>query len=333
VIWVGTLGAERIGKPREELHVLRTKTAGVVLSWALIAACTSEDRQIEITDPDASAGTGGSGGTAGGSAGAAASGGGGTSSDGSAGGGGTAGGAVSCSGVPSSAELGSQYLLVLSTNLDPTKPFVSLVDVTIQEASPQDRWIQWTLQPLAAVDRATPVGPVIAFGSSALGEDWSFLIESDQIVLPAEANPVTHYPVTASLSFDGKLCENFGCGNVGGTVTSPINGSLTGSTFAMVPQSLYADPPPINCDGDEAEPLAGGGSAGATGGDGISSACKACAGGSCTSVYTACSQNQKCSSCVNIDWDASGCANNAEYMAICACAAAGPCWNDCAPYC
>ncbi len=82
----------------------------------------------------------------------------------------------------------------------------------------------------------------------------------------------------------------------------------------------------------------GGGVAGATadgGLSGISGVCTTCATTTCALQMTACLGNGECASCANTDYEAAACKDNAQYKALCGCAAVtgSACHDQCAGFC
>jgi len=223
------------------------------LAWVLalgLVACGGAGSAGGVgTGGVAGANTGGTGATGtGGTAGSGALGGvGGT--------GATGGTSPSCD-----ADLGGGYFLALSLNVSRKQPVVFSVSMTVTDMNGAPV-TTWTLQPLEAADRTTPVGSPITWPSITHATDGSFSTDPPSMDLPPEANPLTPSAMTIDLAdFSGTLCNgSVSCGTFGGEVTSPISLALDGSTWtaSLVSGAVYPEPPPVDCIGTLADPAPG----------------------------------------------------------------------------
>lgn len=128
---------------------------------------------------------------------------------------------------------GNSYLLAISTPLDPSLPFQGIV--TINESPGQvEMSLQWLSLSLGS--RTEPRQPV--------GDTYYYTIPVDEtgfiywdfgpIVVPAAANPITGMDLSAAvLAGATPVGDPAYCGEVAGSVTSPIALDLAGSTHAM----------------------------------------------------------------------------------------------------
>jgi hypothetical protein len=130
------------------------------------------------------------------------------------------------------------YLFTLSAVITPTKPFVALATATIDsDASPPT--ITFSVQPLSAADRTTPVGDVIPGGPFAIEPDGSFVGDFGVIAMDGAANPISGSELQTELVLTGQaggLCKgsDFSCGTVTGIASKPIKDlNLAGSTFTL----------------------------------------------------------------------------------------------------
>lgn len=152
-----------------------------------------------------------------------------------------------------------EYVLAISVTLAPTKPILSLADITSSAVDGGDD-IAFSAQPLSASDRKTPVGASVALGPFPVGSDGSFRADLRGLEVTGAANPVTGGDITADVVLSGSLCGDghFFCGSVTGSVEKPVPLNLKGSTFTLTrldtPASLPIRPA-IDCAGTLADPL------------------------------------------------------------------------------
>lgn len=169
--------------------------------------------------------------------------------DGSVGSSGNAGSGGSTTGFLSGA-----HFLTFSASLSPADPFVAALDFTRDGPT-----FSFTIQPLAAIDRSTPVGSPSQHGPFPHDDAaWNATLMSP-LAIPGEANPVTGNPIVLDdLVFASRRIDPVICGSASGNLTQPAMISLDGSTFTLIPVTDLApapEPPPINCAGDLADPL------------------------------------------------------------------------------
>jgi len=84
---------------------------------------------------------------------------------------------------------------------------------------------------LDARDRRTPVGDALSAGPFPITEDGSFRAEMPEDTLDGDANPILPgLAITSALTLSARICgvKSFYCGTVGGRITDPVRGEVTG---------------------------------------------------------------------------------------------------------
>ena len=145
------------------------------------------------------------------------------------------------------------FFFALAAKLSPKTPITFKAVVTTEADG-----MHFSITPLDRMDRKTPIGDVAELGNYPIDADGNFTAAFPEMTIPGDANPITGSPIVATVSLSGAVCEDLICGDVSGTVTSPIMLDLAGgSTFTMVrvEGENYPEPPIINCAGDPANPL------------------------------------------------------------------------------
>jgi hypothetical protein len=156
-------------------------------------------------------------------------------------------------------EVAGEYLFAISASIAPKQPIVALASVS---TVPLDggTGIAFTIQPLAASDRTTPVDSPRSFGPFPVDESGAFRADLPGLQVSGAANPITPgASISADLVLTGSLCGSgdFFCGNASGQATSPIVLDLGGSTFTMTKVADGGAPPTrpaIDCSGALADP-------------------------------------------------------------------------------
>lgn len=172
--------------------------------------------------------------------------------------GGIGGDASTCTVAPNSVH--GQYLLAISVVIAPTKPIVTLTDLTTPAMS-GGTGLALSAQPLLASDRKTPVGAKISLGPFPIDANGGFVANIPGLQVTGLANPVTGGDITADIVLTGNLCGDgrFFCGTVTGQVQKPLPLDLQGSTFTLtrvdVDAGTFPTQPAINCAGDLADPI------------------------------------------------------------------------------
>jgi hypothetical protein len=167
--------------------------------------------------------------------------------------------------LPSPEQLSGTYLFVVSTPLDPSKPFVNLLEVRATREGESYR-ISMREQPLSAMDRKTPVGMFSTDRTFEVSPSGCFSSMPISFDIPAAANPIIALPATTELSFTGSIATaqrdatgavTFWCGDVDGRTLTPLPMSVAGSTFTATRISDASNLPPvvINCAMTPASPL------------------------------------------------------------------------------
>lgn len=156
-------------------------------------------------------------------------------------------------------EITGEYLFAISASIAPKQPIVALANVTTV-ALDGGTGIAFTVQPLAASDRTTPVDSPTSLGPFPVGADGAFRADIPGLQVSGVANPITPGAgISADLVLTGNLCGtgDFFCGNVSGQATSPIVLDLAKSTFTMTKVPDGGTPPirpAIDCSGTLADP-------------------------------------------------------------------------------
>lgn len=167
--------------------------------------------------------------------------------------------------LPAPEQLSGTFLFVVSTPLDPSKPFVNLLEVRATREGELYR-ITMREQPLSAMDRKTPVGMFSADRTFEVAPSGCFSSMALSFDIPAAANPIIALPATTELSFTGNIATaqrdangavGFWCGTVSGRTITPLPMSIDGSTFTAIRISDPNNLPPvvINCAMTPASPL------------------------------------------------------------------------------
>jgi hypothetical protein len=130
---------------------------------------------------------------------------------------------------------GPQMLLfALDTSLSPGLPFQAIVNAT-----PGTGTIDLTVQFLSLDQGSTTsprqlVGDVYAYPGLLVDGTGTFYWDTGVILIPGAANPITGEDMVASIQANVvPVGTPAYCGQAGGTVLSPIEVSLEGSTHAM----------------------------------------------------------------------------------------------------
>lgn len=154
----------------------------------------------------------------------------------------------------SQADVANGYLFTLSASISRNKPFLANATVTIDEGA---NTISFSVQPLDAGDKTTPVGAPIPGGPFPIEEDGSFVGDFGEVTMVGEANPISGSELATTLLLRGQpggWCaqSTFVCGEVEGIASKPIeNLDLKTSTFTfqrLENPGVYPEAV-INCDG------------------------------------------------------------------------------------
>jgi len=128
--------------------------------------------------------------------------------------------------VPAQADVQGDYLFALSARLLPTKPILGIGTITITQGASGPE-LSFSLQPLDAKDKKTPVGDPLVGGPFPISADGSFVADLGNIQVTGAANPISGSDLvtTATLTgAPGALCKpaDFFCGDVTGIVSKPL---------------------------------------------------------------------------------------------------------------
>ena len=171
--------------------------------------------------------------------------------------------------IPSAGQADGPVLLVVSVaTLDASKPVLLGGSITTTEPP---REVHFNLQPLDAMDRKTAVGAAIQQTYPVL-DDGALLAALDRTTIDGRANAIAYNsPIDSQVTLDGSVCklaqpwssgpvtpDNFYCGTLTGHLFAPIDSAIDG-TFTLIRLGSAAalpEPPPIDCAGTLASPLA-----------------------------------------------------------------------------
>lgn len=137
------------------------------------------------------------------------------------------------------ADVSGTFILGLDPSVNPGLPLQFIVTGTFTP-SPTGGSLNLEMQPLSLEPQQTtmprlPVGDALIFNDIEVREDGSYDVDLGEVTVIGEANPITGSELVATLTMSGFIQdENFICGLVNGTLTSPAELSLDGSTFGAV---------------------------------------------------------------------------------------------------
>ena len=161
---------------------------------------------------------------------------------------------VGSSGGPVAYDINGDFLLAVSTTVDPGKPlqFIATNTVTDDGAT-----LKTCLQPLTLMQGKVlvprePIGDPLCFEGLAI-DGGAFTIDAGIVMVTGMANPITGANITASLIMMGTIqSDDLYCGTVTGEVMDPPVGDITGSKFAAVrltDTAVLPNPVVIDCKG------------------------------------------------------------------------------------
>lgn len=130
-------------------------------------------------------------------------------------------------------DISGDYLLAVATVMNPSAPLLFFADFAI-DTSAEPWGLTVTMQPISHGDRSD-VGTAFEATGTIAG-DGVFSLDFGEVTIPGAANPVIPgVDVVAALLMGG--CTNsltFNCGNIAGSITTPAQLPLTGSTYGAV---------------------------------------------------------------------------------------------------
>jgi hypothetical protein len=131
--------------------------------------------------------------------------------------------------------VGPQLLLyAFSSSLSPGYPFQAIVNLTPGTGT-VDLTLQWLSLDIGSTTAPRqPVGDVYAYAALPVDGTGTFYWDTGIILIPAAANPITGEDLVVSIQANVvPVGVPAYCGVAGGTITSPVQTSLDGSTHAM----------------------------------------------------------------------------------------------------
>lgn len=163
---------------------------------------------------------------------------------------------VGTSGGPVAYDINGDFLLAVSTTVDPGKPLQFIATNTVTDDGDK-RSLQTCLQPLTLTQGKVtvprePIGDPLCFSGLEI-VDGAFTIDAGIVMVTGMANPITGANITASLIMMGTIqSDDLYCGTVTGEVMDPPVGDITGSKFAAVrltDTTVLPNPVVIDCKG------------------------------------------------------------------------------------
>jgi len=136
-------------------------------------------------------------------------------------------------------DISGSYLLGVAVSIDKSKPLRFKLDVTVNVDAGT---IDATMQPIAAppnngaTEPGTLVGEKFTASSPIDPAAGTFSLDFGGVDVPLEANPIIAVPAAADIALVGcTATPESSCGLVDGKLTKPIDQSIEGSTWAIVP--------------------------------------------------------------------------------------------------
>jgi len=126
------------------------------------------------------------------------------------------------------------FLMGLAASVDTSMPIEILSTQTLTPNSDGTAALDLSLQPLTYMGQKPTGSPIVEMGIPVTATG-TFTIDLGQVMVNADANPVTQTNLVATISLAGTLFSaDTECGAVTGMVTMPAPLNLDGSTFAAI---------------------------------------------------------------------------------------------------
>ncbi len=161
--------------------------------------------------------------------------------------------------MPTAEDLQDKFLFALSANIAKTIPILCLGTLTVSQGAAGAE-ISFSLQPLDAKDKKTPVGNPIAGGPFPIQADGSFVGDFGTIEVVGAANPISGSDLSTTAVLTGApggFCKpaDFICGDIAGNLTKPFALDLKGSkfTFQRITDPNAYPVAKIDCEGTPAK--------------------------------------------------------------------------------
>lgn len=160
------------------------------------------------------------------------------------------------SGGPMAYDINGDFLLAVSTTVNPATPLQFIATNTVTDAGGKQTF-KTCLQPLTLTQGKVlvprePIGDPLCFDGLEI-EGGAFTIDAGIVMVTGMANPITQANITASLIMMGEIqSDDLYCGTVTGDVMDPPVGDITGSKFAAVrltDKAVLPNPVLIDCKG------------------------------------------------------------------------------------
>jgi len=131
--------------------------------------------------------------------------------------------------------VGPQLLLyAINSSISPGLPFQAIVNLTPGTGT-VDLTLQWLSLDIASTTTPRqPVGDVYSYAALPVDGTGTFYWDTGIILIPGAANPLTGEDLVVSIQANVvPVGTPAYCGVAGGTITSPVQATLDGSTHAM----------------------------------------------------------------------------------------------------
>jgi hypothetical protein len=157
---------------------------------------------------------------------------------------------------PEPGALAGEFYFVLGA-LAAELPIVFLADVETGAGENGGTTLQMRLQPLAAVDRKTPVCGPVDLPPIQISAEGQVEAPLPLLRVPGRANPISGRDIAAEPTLIASFCgvQDSYCGAVSGFLREPFDYDLTGSSFTMYrADEPLPEPLVVSCDGKIANP-------------------------------------------------------------------------------
>ena len=126
-----------------------------------------------------------------------------------------------------------RYLMALATAFQPDLPVLAVADI-VAEQTDDGQLVDVEFTTLGAQDKQ-PVGDTTIFEDIPVDEFGNFEFGVADFTIPGPANPLTGTDLVVTADFRGFVDDDARfCGDVEGSITSPLTLDLTGSTFGAI---------------------------------------------------------------------------------------------------
>ncbi|MFV8751012.1 hypothetical protein ACNOYE_10745 [Nannocystaceae bacterium ST9] len=149
-------------------------------------------------------------------------------------------------------ELSGLYLFALETSLGPDVPLEFLLTIDMFGCTAILEFQPLSLDMGSQTEPREPVGEPLVFTDVSFDAVGHFTLDMGEVMVTGAANPITGSDIEAELALDGHVVHvDAICGTASGTLTSPLQADLAGSSFAalrVTDPELLPFPFPYACD-------------------------------------------------------------------------------------